>query len=718
MQDSHPALSRCAAARHSWLRCAATCGVTLTLACGTLLSVPALALAAEEAKSANSLEPTTAVEPSAVMPLEPVGEDDELGMPSIPIVGDNAGLPPLLGLPGMGGGGVPPLASGNPENGAGDDAGNSNSNGDAGNNGESGAGSGDLSTPNNPGSSGDNTVGDVGDNSNGSNGVGSGTGEDNNNSNGVGAGDGENNSNGSNEVGSGNDSNNNSNDESDSLVVLRSIELSSVPSRAVPVGATAEDLNDLLGAVIAAETTNISNAAYDETYLIELTWDFSTFDSSKPGLVVLTATPVLPEGFCWAAGMNPVVSCLISVQEANSPLLNAGYLQADGVLMFPWVTPDAFAVNDITAWISLDGGAWQPFSSYGWVQSDGLFLFTSLVQDTSSYQLRIDYPEMKYSVVTVDSQQHLIIDYVTGDRDGGDGEGNGAADNEQEAPGGNDGLIYPVPPSNQLEPGDLDSSDETNGSENGSETVAPLDPSDTYAPSFGASSSTAYAVTAGTTRLPSAAQATSATGQTLERYNATQTTVSGTRLNDLARADDTVTFDQNGVVVSFASSFITSLHLTARDTFSVYALQDDANTVRVAVTVSNTALSDTPSMAVRVPYVPQNKDATFSVVNADEPDTSSVSAWFDGSALHFSSNRTGTFHIVENDAMPLAEADTAAVDTNIAYGATRTIAPEATSAASWMSNPTLSLAALFAGFAVVAALIGCGVLAYQRRREQ
>lgn len=111
MQDSHPALSRCAAARHSWLRCAATCGVTLTLACGTLLPVPALALAAEEAKSANSLEPTTAVEPSAVMPLEPVGEDDELGMPSIPIVGDNAGLPPLLGLPGMGGGGVPPLAS-------------------------------------------------------------------------------------------------------------------------------------------------------------------------------------------------------------------------------------------------------------------------------------------------------------------------------------------------------------------------------------------------------------------------------------------------------------------------------------------------------------------------------------------------------------------------------------------------------------------------------
>ena len=485
---------------------------------------------------------------------------------------------------------------------------------------------------------------------------------------------------------------------SDDLVMLHSLDISGTTLRAcaIAVGTTDADLlasKELEVSVLASTAEVFIEAAQEDRVLLTLDWDLSTLDTSEAGFNLLVARATLPEGYCWKDGSTQIgFTKPVSVQTPNKPLLDTHY-DASSHLMFPWVVPTEFDKTAIRAYLSSSTDEWKDVEDedLGFVQNDGLFLYSNELSSGTIYRVRIEYPQgYAETGFLFESGNALIIDTVSGDRDGGDGNGNGPAAGEQPLPDGSLGITSPST-------GDEDGSPTNQEQGNAVQTPGTASP------------------------LPSSANNTNSVqplGQhTLERYSAHETTVSGTRLTDLCTGSTTVSFDQNGVVIGLPSAFLLSLGLASSDTLSVYATTLGSSTLMVALAVNGWAISEAPGMTVRLPYDQQDQNAALTVL--DEGGSIVSQGTLSGSSLSFATDKPGTFRIVEGNGTASGDASEESTErqatepTGVAYGATLGGADTKEKS---VEGSVLSMAVALCALGALAAAGGFGTLAFLRKR--
>lgn len=496
-------------------------------------------------------------------------------------------------------------------------------------------------------------------------------------------------------------------------IVLQSLESSGTALRSVAIEANAvldasAPPETFEKSIVASPAESFNGDTYSLHVVLPLVWDFSVLDTSNAILQEVTATAILPDGYLWKDGSSSLTfTKLVSVQEPNQPRLDI-HNDSSSVVFFPWVAPDSFTKSDIHAFFAVEGGEFSSLETNdcGWVQDDGLALYASDLVEGMSYRLRIEYPggyseaDFFYS-----SGNALIVDTVTGDRDGGDGEGDGPAQGEQPIP--------EAPPLGATGPeqseGDDSASLEPTGGENAEQNNASQNPP---APT---PSTDLLGVISGGQAYADTVSPLPEKQLTSERYSACETTIAGTRLADLCAASETVSFDQNGVVVSIPSTFLASLGVRPSDTFSVYAQKTAHNRVTIALAVKNRMLSSSPGMSVRLSYEASEKDARIDVL--DENETVVAQGSLAGSSLTFSVDKPGAFLIAENgvaatDGSLLPAEKQSHKETATAYGAN--ISDAHNQVEDHMESPLL-LALAFCVVGVLAAAGGYGILVFLRK---
>ncbi|MEF9875544.1 MAG: hypothetical protein RR772_01430 [Gordonibacter sp.] len=495
---------------------------------------------------------------------------------------------------------------------------------------------------------------------------------------------------------------------SDDLVMLRSLDMSGTTLRAcaIAVGTTDTDLlasEELEASVLASTEETFTDAAQEDRILLTLDWDLSTLDTSKPGFNLIIARATLPEGYCWKDGSTQIsFTKPTSVQIPNKPVLDTHY-NASSHLMFPWVVPTEFNETAIHAYLSSGTSDWKDITSedLGLVQDNGLFVYSNELSSGTVYRIRIEYPRGYAEIgFLFDAGNALVIDTISGDRDGGDGDGSGPADGEQ------------PPPDNSLGAGNPSTGTGDNNSADSNQTGTDEQGGTASNPDAASPSSDSANNASGT----SAASAAQPLGQrALERYSAYETTISGTRLADLCSASKAVFFDQNGVVIGLPSAFLTSLGLKPSDTLSVYAMQRDASSLSVALTVNNQPLPHAPGMTVRMPYEQQDRNTALTIL--DEDSIVVAQGVLNGTALSFTVDKPGTFHVVEGHGATGGNSENAGAQPSEpidrAYAATLDGTDTLKKSA---EEPALSLALALCAMGVLAAVGGFGILAFLRKR--
>lgn len=517
------------------------------------------------------------------------------------------------------------------------------------------------------------------------------------------------------------------NDPTSGPVILQSLESPDTVLASISIAKNTPlntpTLQDVFEAsILASPEESFKDSAHSSQVQLMLSWDFSTLDTSSATLQEVTATATLPDGYLWKDGSQSLTfTKLVSVQEPNEPRLDVHNDSASAVF-FPWVVPDSFTESDIHAFFAVDGEDFNTLETNdtGWVQNDGLALYATDLTDGVSYRIRIEYPG-GYSETgfLYSSGNALIFDTVTGDRDGGDGEGNGPAQGEQPIP--DTPPLDTAPPeqnegsgnTNTEQPSDEEQDDASAGSND-----TPLNPSVPAPPiSLPNATNTDQAYAGTSSSLSANPSSLSAKQPAFERYSARETTISGTRLADLCAAGEAVFFDQNGIVISIPSTFLTSLGLRPSDTFSVYAMKTGSNRLTIALTVNDRLLPSAPGMLVRMPYEVREQETLINVL--DESGTVVAQGSFVGTSLTFSVDKPGTFRIEENGtaATDKSTASSAehhsAKETGVAYGADRSSIDDQVS--NYAESPLL-FALILCVMGVLSAAGGYGILVFLRKR--
>ncbi len=439
-------------------------------------------------------------------------------------------------------------------------------------------------------------------------------------------------------------------------------------------------------------------------------WSLENVDTGTPGVYYAYATPDL-SGYVLGEGVTlPKQLCAVSIQTPGKPDINC-CVSARGYLHFPWVLSreQQNQLEQFTVRLRKDGGAWTQLNTGFYIFSDELRLSQRIFEYGSTYDLQVFYPGGQTGILTLLYDDELsVLDYSSGDRDGGDVNGTGQSSGTQPAPTSSSASGTPGPesePATVPAPGGkLGSSKpaaQSQGTSQGpSSSEAAKHPQEDSAPTGETASETpSDPVPAVRAALPepnlvqepaavSAPEAkpmtknqgisqeqggsdaakrpqnnTGAQAETgsipqdtapavQESYSPTQTVISGLRLHDLCANEKNVVFGSGNLTVSIPSELLLTLSLRDTDTLSVKLTQTEKNQVKLAVDASGRAVTELPGTVLRVRYTPKSKNSRISVWNDAEKKT--ADAEFDGEFLRFSANAAGIYSILETVSVPEA----------------------------------------------------------------
>lgn len=138
-----------------------------------------------------------------------------------------------------------------------------------------------------------------------------------------------------------------------------------------------------------------------------------------------------------------------------------------------------------------------------------------------------------------------------------------------------------------------------------------------------------------------------------ESFSPTQTIISGLRLKDLCKDEESVVFGSGDITVSIPSDLLLALNLTDSDTLSVRLTQPESNQILLVIEASGIPVTELSGTILRVRYKPQSENAEISVQNEAGQQITDVS--YDGELLRFAADATGTYTIMEHSSTRKAQ---------------------------------------------------------------
>lgn len=451
--------------------------------------------------------------------------------------------------------------------------------------------------------------------------------------------------------------------------------------------------------------------------LISGAWSLDAVDPATTGLYYAFTSPSLGTDYILADGVSlPRQRYAISIQTIGEPDINC-YVAGRGFLHFPWVLSAAQEeqLDSFNLWMRQDGGEWNNLSDGFLFVSDGLRLSQKVFTYGSTYELKVTYPGGQTGVLTFEYNTELtILDYSTGDRDGGDVNGGGSGTGTQPAPttpqtpsdspennnqdGGNDS---PAPgdfspevddtPQNsdttsedQQKPPPQSPSDsqynEIHTNDSNSQipvpvkekpvAITPDEETESAIPVFSNSFFTwdtksnssepenntisqprdstkevINTVPDDNNTLSENSAAAEESASVTEFYSPTQTIISGTRLKELCKEEESVVFGSLDLTVSIPSKLLLALNLSDLDTLTVTLTQPESNQILLAVDVSGKSVTKLSGTVLRLRYKPHSEYTDITIQN-DAGELITVIS-YDGQLLRFAADASGTYTITE-----------------------------------------------------------------------
>ena len=130
-----------------------------------------------------------------------------------------------------------------------------------------------------------------------------------------------------------------------------------------------------------------------------------------------------------------------------------------------------------------------------------------------------------------------------------------------------------------------------------------------------------------------------------ESYSPTQTVISGLRLKDLCKEEESVVFGSGDVTVSIPSKLLLALNLSDTDTLTVMLTQPESNQIVLAVEVSGKPVTQLSGTVLRLRYMPQSEQTDITIQN--EAGEQITDVYYDGELLRFAADTAGTYTIIE-----------------------------------------------------------------------
>lgn len=140
-----------------------------------------------------------------------------------------------------------------------------------------------------------------------------------------------------------------------------------------------------------------------------------------------------------------------------------------------------------------------------------------------------------------------------------------------------------------------------------------------------------------------------------ESYSPTQTVISGLRLRDLCKDEETVVFGSGDLTVSIPSKLLLALNLSDSDTLSVRLIQPESNQIMLAVEVSGKMITELTETVLRLRYMPQAENSKITVLN--EAGEQIKDSSYNGELLRFTAEAAGTYTILEQSNTNEAQKD-------------------------------------------------------------
>ena len=130
-----------------------------------------------------------------------------------------------------------------------------------------------------------------------------------------------------------------------------------------------------------------------------------------------------------------------------------------------------------------------------------------------------------------------------------------------------------------------------------------------------------------------------------ESYSPTQTVISGLRLKDLCKEEESVVFGSGDVTVSIPSKLLLALNLSDADTLTVMLTQPESNQIVLAVEVSGKPVTQLSGTVLRLRYMPKSEQTDITIQNETGEQITDVS--YDGELLRFAADTAGIYTITE-----------------------------------------------------------------------
>lgn len=389
-------------------------------------------------------------------------------------------------------------------------------------------------------------------------------------------------------------------------------------------------------------------------YLCPVVYHTDTVRTDTVGIYDMTVTLEAPLNCHFSDSLTvPSYSIPVSVQSPGQPRLDLSYISANyEFILFPWIT-SGIDLGSIEVWMSEDNGEWKILESDEEevsIYSTMLGIYTWYLNEGSSYQIQVKYEGGQTGIASFTYEWDTLShkEYIEGDRDGGDTDGNPPDDSDENESTGD----RPSHDSDKNESSDNHTQNDSKEDKTSSADTNPLAgmPTESIvnipaqapdtAKSPEALSNTPESLPADNDNEP----ANEASAPTIAPSDRETPFLFGSEIALMLENLGTARFSAERIMLNIPAEAIASLHISDTDHFLVTILPLENNGFSIDVSVNDHAVTTLSDMQISLPYQPAENatpvlmnEAGTKVADGDyNPDTGLTS---------FIINKTGLFYI-------------------------------------------------------------------------
>lgn len=368
-------------------------------------------------------------------------------------------------------------------------------------------------------------------------------------------------------------------------------------------------------------------------YLCPVLYNTENVNADAVGIYDINVTFETPLNCRFSDSLTvPSYSIPVTVQSPGQPRLDVSYISPNyEFIIFPWIT-SGINLDTMEVWMSENDGEWRMLELdwEAYIYDTMLNLYAFLLTEGSSYQIQVKYEGGQTGIASFTYDWDMLSDkeYLEGDRDGGDTDGNPPSDSkedeevsdENEEPDSEDEVSDVTPPTQTPEPV-VPSDSPENTSSNMNNKLA----KDSPAP-------------------------TDAISDREEPY------LLGSELDRMMQSMGTARFSSETIMLDIPEDAIASLDMSDTDHLLVTILPLENNGFSIDILKNDIVVTVLSSMQVSLPYQPA-KNTTPVLVHADGTVIATGIYNEETGLVTFTINETGTFYIRDEE-IPIVDTST------------------------------------------------------------